>query len=113
MWLLGSIPGNLTALEILQDGNKRLEGSVGAIKSEYTRYGFQFGQANYANQTQTAAKPLGYNPINYFDAAFISDVSGRYNRALKNANSLSFRVTSAQAQILSVVVEALPGAYAT
>ena len=113
LWLLGSSTGNITALELLQDGVKRLEGSAGAIKNLYENYGFQFGQANYGNQTQTAQKTLTQNPFNYFDAAYISDVSGRYDRALKCAKSLSLRVTSTATQTLTVLVEALPGAYQT
>lgn len=113
LWLLGSSPGNITALELIADGAKRLEGSVTDINSMYEKYGFQFGQAGYLNQNQTSAKPLGFNPVNYFDTAFISDVSGRYSRALRCVQSLSLRVTSTTAQTLTIMVEALPGNYSS
>lgn len=111
IWFLGSTPGNITQIEIYQDQNKIAEMTLEQMKEAYQDYGFQFGQATFAVNTQTAQKPLALNPLNYFDAAYISDPDQRYWKALKCQNSLVVRVYSAVAQQLSMVMETLPGAY--
>lgn len=110
-WFIGSTPGNLTQIEVLQDGQKILESYAAPLKSRYQRNGFQFGMANYLNQNQTSAKPLGLNPINYWDLAAIYDNDQRYSKALKCKNTYEVRIWSAIAQTLYVLQETLPGAY--
>lgn len=111
LWFLGSVPGNITQIEIYQDSNKVFEGTLAQMQEMYGEYGFQFGQSNYVNQNQTTAKPLGLNPVTYFDAAYISDPDQRYWKALKCSKSLVIRVYSATAQTLTIISETLPGAY--
>ena len=111
LWLIGSTPGALTAVEILADGATRIQNTVSAMNKFYARYGFKFGLANYENQNQTAQKPLGYNPINYFDTALIFDYDQRYRKSLRCAKSLNLRVQSTATQTLTVIMETLPGAY--
>lgn len=114
IWVLGTNPGNITQLEVRQNGNPVHESFLQDMKQLYGADGFQFGQANYANQNQTAAKPLGFNPINYFDYAFIADNDQRYTKALKvkGEGNLNFKLWSNVAQGVNLLVESLPGAYA-
>lgn len=116
LWLLGSTPGNITQFEVYQDGNKVFEATYAQMRQVYEDYGFQFGRANYLNQTyaNTATNTLKgqINPLNYFDAAYISDPDQRLYKALTCENSLVLRVYSAVAQSVNIVVESLPGAYA-
>jgi hypothetical protein len=111
IWFIGSSAGNLTNLELLQDNNPRLQSTVKELNQFYARYGFKFGLADYTNQNQTSQKPLGLNPLNYFDAAFISDFDNRYRKALRCVSSLTINVTSTATQQLNIIVESLPGAY--
>ncbi len=130
LWIVGSIPGVITQLEIYQDKNKIAEmtvggigsvtnptGNIGQMNEAYGEYGFQFGQANFANQnyagTGTVNKALqaSINPLSYFDAAYLSDPDGRYWKALKCESELLVVVYSAVAQTITIVQESLPGAY--
>lgn len=111
LWLLGSNPGNITQVELKQDANVVQQVLIGQLLQDYADRGFQFGQANFANQNQTAAKPLGLNPLKYFDAAYISDPDNRYYKALKVGNEMVLTVYSAVQQQLTVIMETLPGAY--
>jgi hypothetical protein len=116
LWVQGTNAGNIYQAELLQDGNKILEGTTAQINARYAKYGFKLGNAstalypNYENQTQTAQKPLGLNPINYFDTAFIADPDQRYTEGLQG-KVLEYRLWSNVAQQVNILVEALPGAF--
>lgn len=114
LFLIGSTPGTITQLEIYQDQNKVLEGMTPQIIQSYQDYGFQFGTPNYVNQNigSTNALKAAYNPVTYFDVAYISDPDERYWKALKCLNQMIVRVYSSTAQTLTIVQETLPGAYA-
>lgn len=113
IWLKGSNPGNVSQLEIYQDGNKRLEATTEQLKQMYQEYGFQFGEANYINAnwaTDNALKSQ-YEQPSYFDAAYISDPDSRWSKRLIVANELIVRVYSEVAQDMTFVVEQMPGGY--
>jgi hypothetical protein len=111
IWLIGSSAGSLTNVELLADGATRLQATTSELNKFYARYGFKLGLADYTNQNQTAQKTLGYNPLNYFDSAFIFDYDNRYRKALRCSKSLNIRVQSTATQTLTVIMETLPGAY--
>lgn len=115
IWIYGATPGQITQVEIYQDNNKVFEATVPQMKQAYQPYGFQFGTANYFNQTFAGSAVLkaGYNPVTYFDAAFISDPDQRIYKALQCANSFIVRVYSAVAQTITIVMETLPGSFAS
>lgn len=107
MYLVGSIPGNITQFELLQDNNKVLETTGEQNRQAYLEYAFL---ANNAAMSSIPNNGLSASP---FDVAYISDPDQRYWKALKCANSMILRVTSAVAQTLTVIQETLPGAYAS
>lgn len=113
MWLKGSTPGAIYQLEVYQDGNKVLEATTEQLRQEYSEYGFEFGYANYLNQTYASSNTLKaqYQEPIYYDAAYISDVDQRWSKALTVQNSLILRVYSSAAQNLTIVQETLPGSY--
>lgn len=112
VWLQGSVASQITQVEVYQDSNKILETTTQQLQQAYEDFGFQFGQGNYLNQNSTTTAVRGvYNPITYFDAAFISDPDQRIYKALSCQNSYILRVYSSQAMTLNIVQEMLPGAY--
>lgn len=114
MWLLGSTPGQISQVEVFQDGNKPFEATIAQLKEAYQEYGFQFGQPNYQNQNANANAILAaYEPLAYFDAAFIADPDERWWKALKVQNAMILRVYSNIAQSLTIVQEALPGSFSS
>jgi hypothetical protein len=118
LWINGTTPGNITGLIVYQDANKVFEvGTVQQMHQMYEDYGFQFGRPNYVNQTYatTATNVLKsqYNPIGYYDMAYLSDPDQRIYKALSCDNSFVLQVTSAIAQAITVTMETLPGAYAS
>lgn len=114
IWIYGSDAGNITQLEVMQDGNKVFEATYTQMREMYEDYGFYFGKPNYIadNYATDNAIKGAYNPISTFDFAFISDPDERINKVLTCESSLVLRVQSAVAQSLTIVVEYLPGAYA-
>lgn len=117
MWLIGSQPGNISQVEVFQDGNKPFEATIQQLHEAYAEYGFQFGppgQPNYQNLNQATTGVAGAKePLAYFDAAFISDPDQRWWKALKVANAMILRVYSNVPQALTIVQEALPGSFAS
>lgn len=112
IWVVGSSPGNITQLEVFQDGNKIFEAYEQQALNIYQDYGFQFGQPTYANQNQSATAIKSYfNPTNYFDCAFISDPDQRFWKALICQKSFIFRIYSAVPQTLYFVMEYMPRSY--
>jgi hypothetical protein len=113
LWLLGSTPGNITQVEVYQDGNKIAEMTLQQMRQAYDENGFQFGRANWFNVTYPTSNTLKgqFEPPVYFDAAFISDPDQRWWKALACENSFVLRVYSAVAQNLTIVQEMLPGAF--
>lgn len=117
LWIQGSTPGNITGLIVYQDANKVFEVyTASQMQVMYEDYGFQFGRGSYFNATygNTAANVLKgvYNPVTYYDMAYISDPDQRIFKALSCDNSLVLQVTSAVQQAINVTMEVLPGAYA-
>lgn len=107
MFLLGSSPGNITQFELLQDNNKVLECTAEQNQQAYMEYNF------LSSPTGNSSIPNGALSASPFDVTYISDPDQRYWKALKCANSMILRVTSAVAQTLTVIQESLPGAYAS
>ena len=113
IWLLGSTPGQITRLEVYQDGEKRLEATIDDLKTMYQDYGYQFGRNNFENQNQPGALLKGQaDPLSYFDACYLADPDGRLSDALNVSSELIVRVFSNVAQTMKVVMETAPGAYA-
>lgn len=114
MWIYGSTPGQLSQIELFQDGNKPMEATLEQMKESYQDYGFQFGRVNYenANWASSAALQGAIEQPVYFDAAFISDPDQRWGKALSVDKSMILRLYSAVAQQVTVVMETLPGAFA-
>lgn len=118
LWIIGGTPGNLTGLIVYQDGNKVFEVYTAQQCFEmYEDYGFQFGRANYFNQTYGNASnnvlKAQYNPAGYYDIAYLSDPDERIYKALSCDSSFVLQVTSSVAQSINIVMEVLPGAYAS
>lgn len=114
IWFLGATPGNLTQIEVNQDGNKVMEATYAEMRRMYEDYGFQFGRNNYIvdNYATSAALQGNYNAPRFFDFAYISDPDRRLGKVLNCDGSFNIRLTSAIAQAVTVVMETLPGAYA-
>lgn len=101
MLLIGSVPGNITQLEIDQDANKVEEGYI-------------ITQNNGGQLGQTTEMLLEYGfQTSLVDAAFVSDISGRIQDALKCQSNLQLKIYSAVAQSLTIIQEKLPKAYAS
>jgi hypothetical protein len=114
MWLQGSTPGNISQVEVYQDGNKVFEATDAQIEQIYQEYGFTFGRPDWFNTTYAGSNAVkaAYNPPAYFDNAFVADPDGRWSKRLSVANNLILRVYSGVAQTLTIVQEAMPGQYA-
>lgn len=98
--LLGSVPGNITQLEIDKDGAKFFESYAGTAANA---------------QLNESLQEYGF-VTNIFDAMFIADVNQRVNQALKflqPQGGLILRVWSSVVQNLTVIQEKLPGGYAS
>jgi hypothetical protein len=101
MHLIGSIPGNLTQLEVLQDSNKVEEGFIITQNN-----GGQLGQIN------EMLTEYGFVP-SVFDTSYVADMNNRIDTALKCKSNLQLKVYSAIAQSLTVIQEKLPGSYSS
>lgn len=117
IYIQGATPGNITQLEVMQDGNKVAEMTLAQMQQAYGEYGFQVGQRMFWQEQATDFDLIGsYNPQvflqNPFDFAYLSDPDQRINKSLTCESSLVLRIQSAIAQVITVVVESLPGAYA-
>jgi hypothetical protein len=111
MWLLGSTPGNISQVEVYQDGNKVLEGTQSQIVQSYGEYGFRFSDPANAFTLNQSGVNVYTQPI-YFDCAFVSDPDQRWWKALKCVNAMILRVYSDVSQAVTVVQETMPGSYA-
>jgi hypothetical protein len=85
-----SIPGNITQIEIDQDGNKIVQFTAAQIRQMYKDYRFNTG---------------------VFGAMFVADIDHRIYKALRCQQNLVIWVASAVSQQISIVRETLPGAY--
>jgi hypothetical protein len=85
-----SIPGNITQLEIDQDGNKIL-------------------QATKAQNNQTL-QDYRFN-VTIFGAMYVADIDQQIYKALRCQQTLVIWVASAVTQQISIIRETLPGAY--
>ncbi len=85
-----SVPGNLTQIEIDQDGNKIVQLTAAQIQQMYTKYGFN---------------------MTVFGAAYIADIDRRISKALRCQQNLVIWVASKVSQQITIVRETLPGAY--
>jgi len=122
IWIKGSTALQITQLEVDQDSNKVMEATYAEMRRMYEDYGFQFGKPRWENSQTTAlgANTAGvsqfranYVTPTYFDFAYIADPDRRLNKALTCENSLVLRITSAIAQSVTIVMEYLPGQYAS
>lgn len=94
LWMQEQTPGNITAIEIDQDGNKILQLTQLQIQQMYQEYRFNT------------------NPgLNIFGGAFIADIDRRIAKALRCQTSLVIWIASAVQQQITIVRETLPGAY--
>ena len=99
--LIGSVPGNITQLEIDQDANKVLEGYI-------------ITQNNGGQLGQETEQLLEYGfQTSLVDAAYVADISGRIQDALKCQSNLQLKIYSAVAQSLTIIQEKLPKSYAS
>jgi hypothetical protein len=87
-------PGNITQIEIDQDGNKIVQLTQAQIQQMYADYRFN-----------TA------NGLNIFGGSFISDIDRRIAKALRCQTSLVIWISSAVTQQITILRETLPGAY--
>jgi hypothetical protein len=94
LWMQEQTPGNITAIEIDQDGNKIVQLSAAQIRQMYNAYDFNLKQG-----------------LNIFGAAFIADIDQRIVKALRCQQNLVVWVSSAVSQQIQIVRETLPGAY--
>jgi len=113
IWIKGSTPLSITQLEVDQDSNKVMEATYSEMRKMYEDYGFQFGKPNWANTTTTNAFKAAYQTPSYFDFAYISDPDRRLQKSLTCENSLVLRITSSVAQSVTIVMEYMPGQYAS
>ncbi len=90
LWMQESSPGNITQIEIDQDGNKIVQFTAAQIRQMYRDYGFN---------------------VNIFGAMFAADIDQRIVKALRCQQNLVIWVASAVTQQISIVRETLPGAY--
>lgn len=110
--------GTISQVEAYQDGNKVFEATLGQLRNMYRQYGFKFAQTDYTpfvNATGPAALGVSalMEAINYFDGAFLADVDARIWKSLKVGQALILRVTTSNATTLTVIQEAIPGAFAS
>ena len=59
LWLLGSTPGNLYAMELLVDGTKILEATAQQIYSAYAKFGYELGNVYVAASPTIGASGYG------------------------------------------------------
>ena len=85
-----SSPGNITQIEIDQDGNKIIQLTQAQIQEMYAEYGFN---------------------VNIFGALFRPDLNRRISAALRCQQNLVIWVASAVSQNITIIRETLPGAY--
>lgn len=88
--MIEQTPGNITQIEIDQDGNKIVQLTQAQIQQLYKDYGFN---------------------VNIFGAMFAADIDQRIQKALRCSQSLVIWVASAVQQNITIVRETLPGAY--
>ncbi len=138
LWLSGSSYGNLTQVEILQDGNLVYQASAQQMFEDASEYGYQLGNPyvaaaggggygggvnGFATAQVATSIPNGVlsgSPWLYgagggslypLDGAVIFDLDNRPWKALRVDNALVLRVYSNAAQNLTVIQETLPGAF--
>ena len=90
LYLQEQTPGNITKIEVDQDGNKILQLTQAQIQQMYNDYGFNTG---------------------VFGGLFIADIDRRISKALRVQQNLVLWISSAVSQQLTVIRETLPGAY--
>lgn len=90
LYFAESNPGNITQIEIDQDGNKIVQLTQAQIQQMYQEYGFN---------------------SNIFGAMFAADIDRKIQKALRCQQTLVIWVASAVAQQITILRETLPGAY--
>jgi hypothetical protein len=116
MYFYGSTPGNISQLEIYQDGNKVLEATQAMLNQAYRSYRFKFNNTPDATSYVNATGPanLGVSALletpAYFEAMYLADEDTRIYKALRIGGNLTVRITSAVAQNITVIQEnVVPG----
>jgi hypothetical protein len=105
LWFNTVTAGNITQVEIYQDGNKIFEATTSQMLEQYSEWGFCLNTSG--NTTIPNGNTLGAP----FAAAYISDPDQRPEKALSVQNSFIVRITVTAADTLTIVQEMLPGAY--
>jgi hypothetical protein len=90
LYLQEQIPGNITKIELDQDGNKILQLTQAQIQQMYSDYGFN---------------------TSIFGGLYIADIDRRISKALRVNQSMTLWISSAVSQQVTVIRETLPGAY--
>jgi hypothetical protein len=115
IWLRGSSADQITQVEIIQDGNKVFEATISQLQQIYRQNLFNFGivpdylATGYADGNSDIIAAI--EEPSFFDAAVIFDEDARFWDALNVAANWELRITSAVAQVLTAIVEYMPGAY--
>jgi len=90
LWFQEQTPGNITQIEIDQDGNKIVQLTAAQLRQMYRDYGFN---------------------VLIFGADYIADYNRRISNALRCQQNLVVWVSSAVSQQITIIRETLPGAY--
>ena len=90
LYLQEQTPGNITKIELDQDGNKIVQLTQAQIQQLYNKYGFN---------------------ISIFGGIYVADLDRRIQKALRVQQNLVLWISSAVTQQITVIRETLPGAY--
>ncbi len=90
LWFQEQTPGNITQIEIDQDGNKIAQFTQAEIQQQYNDY--RFGTT-------------------VFGAMFVADIDRRISKSLRCQSTLVIQLASAVAQNVTIIRETMPGAY--
>lgn len=110
--------GEIEKVVIEQDGNIVMEATYLQMVQAYRQYGFVFSDNELDSRTfaagtsdATLAANSNLEARSYFDAAFLTDIDGRYWKVLRAAQSLDVRLTMTNAQAVTILAETMPGAF--
>lgn len=106
LFLRGSTPGNITRVDVFQDGQLPQQITRTQLRQMAKDYGFFFG-----NVRTLPDDPALLNAVEDYDFAFISDPDQRYWRALNCDSSFKLDVYSDAQQTIQIIMESLPGSY--
>lgn len=114
LWALGSVPGNITELDIIADKVWYLQATQEAMAAVYGPLGFTFNQLPNSTVSAAATSYTANGSIasNAFDAGYISDPDQRLGEKLTVSNELQVNIwNTSNGQNVVLVIEYSPGAY--